>query len=71
MEDLRVLMPKKDFKRLHDMMGTKMVDKDDVEIHRMTTAQTKQDWYRQVLTAGMDTLYREYKIKQKEFENEV
>lgn len=57
------------FKEVHDLMGMKL-EHNGITIHKMCEGGSKQQFYRELLRAGIKAKLLEFENKKKEIENE-
>lgn len=62
-------LDKKTFEELHDLMGMKLIV-DEITVYRMYEGKSKQQFYREVLRAGMRAKLFAFEKKKKEIEIE-
>jgi len=62
-------LDKKTFKELHDIMGMKL-EVNDITVHRIFEGKSKQQFYREIIRAGMTSKLLEFEKRKKELENE-
>lgn len=65
-----ILIDKKDYEDLHNLMGYQIVDEDDgIILYKIFEGVVCQEWYRTVMRAGIRKLKEDFDKKKKELEN--
>jgi len=65
-----IMLDKETHKQLHDLMNYSLKNEDGLIIYRLYEGETKQEWYRQVLRAGIKEKYNDFVKKKTQIENE-
>lgn len=53
-------LDKKDYDDLHKLMDLAIQSEDGITVYRVTNAIKKQDFYRQVISKGIEVIYQKY-----------
>jgi len=59
-------LDKKDYDDLHNLMNLSLQSEDGITVYRVTKSTSKQGFYRQVIQAGIESIYKKFVNKKNE-----